>query len=170
MDYEQTALFQTEESSPEDSRVRIYPWLANVLGWLEREAASFTKSRESRTKAKRSGSSSKTSLVFYQVNEEQTWEQSLERWSTSGMAWPGGFLTLSTLEYPSAGGESSSLRDVLETQPVPPKFYLSAKACEGILRRAERRGKKLPEPLERALRNQSFSPCEKESQGGAKAH
>ena len=45
---------------------------------------------------------------------------------------------------------SSSLADVLETSALP-KYYLSQKACEGILRRASKRGKKLPEALEKAL-------------------
>jgi hypothetical protein len=58
---------------------------------------------------------------------------------------------LNTSEYPSDGGVSSSLRDVLEMSQVAPKYYLSARACEGILRRAERRGKKLPEALHNAL-------------------
>jgi hypothetical protein len=40
----------------------------------------------------------------------------------------------------------------LETGDIPAKFFLSPKACEGILRRAERRGKALPEALDRALR------------------
>ena len=35
------------------------------------------------------------------------------------------------------------------------RYSLSAKACQGILNRAERRGKKLPEQLEAALRFQS---------------
>jgi hypothetical protein len=39
----------------------------------------------------------------------------------------------------------------LETQPVPQRFFLSATACKGILRRADRRGKKLPEQLHDAL-------------------
>jgi hypothetical protein len=43
------------------------------------------------------------------------------------------------------------LSDVLETSAVPPRFYLSAKACAGILRRAERRGKDLPPALQSAL-------------------
>jgi hypothetical protein len=34
---------------------------------------------------------------------------------------------------------------------VPQRFFLSATACKGILRRAERRGKKLPELLKAAL-------------------
>ena len=37
------------------------------------------------------------------------------------------------------------------------RFYLSPKACAGILRRAERRGKPLPEVLETALRAQAAS-------------
>lgn len=48
----------------------------------------------------------------------------------------------------------SRLSAILEDTPHP-KYYLSAKACTGILRRAERRGKKLPEQLETALRAQA---------------
>jgi hypothetical protein len=40
----------------------------------------------------------------------------------------------------------------LETGDVPQRFYSSEKACAGILRRAEKRGKKLPTLLERSLR------------------
>jgi DNA (cytosine-5)-methyltransferase 1 len=47
---------------------------------------------------------------------------------------------------------SSSLSSILQPQQdVPTRYYLSAKACAGILRRAERRGKNLPERLSRAL-------------------
>jgi hypothetical protein len=45
----------------------------------------------------------------------------------------------------------ASLSEVLETGPLPPRFSLSAKACSGILRRAERRGKALPPMLKSAL-------------------
>jgi len=44
----------------------------------------------------------------------------------------------------------SRLSQILEESPHP-KYSLSAKACRGILNRAERRGKKLPEMLETAL-------------------
>jgi hypothetical protein len=57
---------------------------------------------------------------------------------------------LNTSEFPSDGAVSSSLADVLETS-AQQKYYLSQKACEGILRRASKRGKKLPEALEKAL-------------------
>ena len=136
------------------SPAKIFQSPERELGWMEREAASTGKSSVSSTKRRRNGSSSKTSLVYLQVSEEQTWEQSSERWLTGGMALAGECWMLKTLEFPSGGGVSSSLRDVLETSPVSQKYYLSAKACEGIIRRAERRGKKLPETLDRALRSQ----------------
>lgn len=53
---------------------------------------------------------------------------------------------------PSAAVEST-LSQILEAN-VPKKYYLSAKACEGILRRAERRGKELPPMLKTASKNQ----------------
>jgi len=158
MNYEMPVLFPSEESSQGDSLAKTYPWLGNVLDWLVREAASSTKSPGLLTRLKPNGSSSKMYLAYSPVNAEQTWEQLSERWSTSGMAWPGECLMHSTSEFPSGGAVSSSLRNVLETQPVLPKFYLSAKACEGIIRRAERRGKKLPETLDGALRSQALLP------------
>jgi hypothetical protein len=45
----------------------------------------------------------------------------------------------------------------LETQGVPQKFYLSPKACSGILRRAEKRGKELPPLLRAALENAALT-------------
>ena len=62
------------------------------------------------------------------------------------------FLTHNTGESPSAAVEST-LSSILEVN-APEKYYLSAKACEGILRRAERRGKELPPMLKEALEQQ----------------
>jgi hypothetical protein len=59
-------------------------------------------------------------------------------------------LTLSSLEFHSGGG-ASSLSDILEGGDVPQRYFLSATACKGILRRAEKRGKELPEQLMRVL-------------------
>ncbi len=67
-----------------------------------------------------------------------------------GMASHGESWTLNTSEYPSDGAVSS-LSDVLETGELPRRFYLSGRACRGILRRAEKRGKTLPPPLAHAL-------------------
>jgi hypothetical protein len=63
-----------------------------------------------------------------------------------------------------SAGDVCSLSDVLETQPLPQRFSLSAKACAGILRRAERRGKALPPMLKAAL-EQSAANGQKEPEG-----
>lgn len=47
----------------------------------------------------------------------------------------------------------TKLSDILEEE-ADPKYNLSAKACEGILRRADKRGKALPDVLREALENQ----------------
>ncbi len=59
-------------------------------------------------------------------------------------------VTLSTSEWPKDAAVCS-LSDTLETGDVPRRFFLSPRACAGILRRAEKRGKALPYQLERAL-------------------
>jgi hypothetical protein len=85
-----------------------------------------------------------------------TSESLLERWPTSGTAWPGGFSTHVSSECRSdAEGCSSSepaLTETLEPPPnVPEKYSLSARAATGILRRAEKRGRTLPSHLQSAL-------------------
>ena len=62
----------------------------------------------------------------------------------------GGFSTASTLESPN-DAVVCSLSAILEDNPAT-KYSLSPKACRGILRRAEKRGKDLPPMLEEALR------------------
>lgn len=83
-----------------------------------------------------------------------TSESCLERWPTSGTAWRGGFSTAATAECPSADGACSSshvtLADVLEPN-APARYSLSARAAQGILRRAGKRSRKLPTALEEAL-------------------
>ena len=65
--------------------------------------------------------------------------------------------TPNTLAWLRGVGESFSLpclvnlSQVLESGPVHQRYFLSAKACSGILRRAEKRGKELPEQLRVAL-------------------
>jgi hypothetical protein len=66
------------------------------------------------------------------------------------MGSPTEFWTLSSSEFPSVVA-GSSLSAVLETGALPPRFYLSATACAGILRRAAKRGKTLPPQLHQAL-------------------
>ena len=74
------------------------------------------------------------------------------RWGKSGMGGPTGCLTLNTLEYPKDADECL-LSDVLEIGNLPQKYYLTPTACQGILRRAEKRGKELPILLLTALQH-----------------
>ena len=79
------------------------------------------------------------------------WELSLERWMNSGIVSHGECLMLNTSEFHKEG-EESSLSEVLETTGDHlAKYSLSAKAAQGILRRANRREKKLPDQLQMAL-------------------
>lgn len=74
------------------------------------------------------------------------------KWEDDG-AWLGECMTRNTGECPNAAVESR-LSQILEATPQE-KYRLSGKACRGILRRAERLGKKLPEILERVLTAQA---------------
>jgi hypothetical protein len=96
------------------------------------------------------GAVGRTSPVSCQQTTEGRWAPSLEGWGSSGMGSPIECWTLNTSDWPS-DGSACSLSAILETGAVPQRFYLSARACQGILRRAERRGKKLPIPLQAAL-------------------
>ncbi len=98
------------------------------------------------------------------------------------MSWGGGpllgeYMTRSFGEQPSMlmaecslpahrSGVSVSLLSQILQGCLPRKYYLSAAACAGILRRSKKRNKKLPEALEKALIKQSASRNEQESQGG----
>lgn len=66
------------------------------------------------------------------------------------MVAPGELWTLNTLEFRN-DAVAVSLSDILETGDLPQRYYLSPIACRGILRRAEKRGKELPEALRLAL-------------------
>ena len=124
--------------SVEDLRLSFYGWLESCgLG----------------------GSSGKTSPAFCRRTEDGRWEPLSGGWRNSGMGSPGECWTLSMSEWtdtlvpsPSAAGVSLLSDILVETRDVPAKFYLSQRACEGILRRAEKRGKALPPMLEAALR------------------
>ena len=76
------------------------------------------------------------------------------RWEDDG-AWCGELTTRNTGECPNAV-VVSRLSQILEETPHP-KYNLTAKACQGILRRAERRGKDLPKLLKQVLLMQSAS-------------
>src|SRR5690606_38907054 len=134
----------------EDSLVKTYPWLGAVLDWLVSDPDSSSSSCVSLMNSLPVGFSSRTSLAFCQATEEGTWASSSGRWGNSGMGTPTVCLTLNTSEWPK-DAVVCSLSDVLETQPVPSRYYLSPKAARGVLRRAEKRGASLPPSLQAAL-------------------
>ena len=76
-----------------------------------------------------------------------------ESWMEMGGRLPGEQWMPSTSES-LRGGEDCFLSCVL-MDTVPEKYFLSEKACLGILRRSQKRGKTLPEVLETALVRQA---------------
>lgn len=90
------------------------------------------------------GSTMHSTTVYHSGEKEYAY------WLTSADYQPRGYcLTLNLSERPRVENPSR-LSEVLE-QDADERFWLSAKACQGILNRAERRGKELPEELHDAL-------------------
>ena len=88
------------------------------------------------------------SLVLQKENGQAP-EKSWEMISVS----PGDVLTRSFGEFPKE--EDVSILSQILVADAPEKYYLSQKACLGILRRASARGKELPELLKKALLRQA---------------
>lgn len=100
---------------------------------------------------KQSGSSSRKRPMCLYLKRDGP--QADASWETDG-ALLGVYSMHSFGESPKDVVESH-LSQILEDTPHQ-KYYLSAKACQGILNRAARRGKELPEMLKTALERQSM--------------
>lgn len=107
-------------------------------------------------------SSGRMSQGVFPRTGEPTSLSSWPRLATSGMAARGEFWTANTPEWTSGPWPSRSdgavcgLSAVLTaTSRVPPKYFLSRRACLGVLSRSERRGRPLPPALDAALREQA---------------
>jgi hypothetical protein len=85
------------------------------------------------------------------------------KWLTSGTGGPTEFLTLNGSECPSdesaCSSSPSTLADIL-TPTAPQRYLLSAHAAGGIIKRSERRGRKLPGELAEALKSLALSQQE----------
>lgn len=91
--------------------------------------------------------------TMHNTSEFRSGEKESACWLTSTDLLHQGFcLTLNLSERPRVANPTL-LSDILEEE-ADPRYNLSSKACRGILNRANKRGKKLPEVLEEALRNQ----------------
>ena len=126
--------------------------------WMTRVATSCSPSVPLLQSIGPAGWFGRTSPVSCHQTADGTLAPSSGSWQNSGMGSPTAFWTLSTSEWnhtlaPSLKGDDvCSLLDILEDSgSVPQRYFLSAKACAGILRRAEKRGKELPIALRRAL-------------------
>ena len=68
--------------------------------------------------------------------------------------WRGGCWILNTGPAPRSGAAGSTLWSIMEERPHP-RYFLTRKACAGIIRRASGRGKPLPPQLQQALEIQA---------------
>ena len=168
----QTTMLFSAEPPANPSRLR-----ACERGWMTLAATSCSPLALSQLAFAPAGLRGKTSPVSFQATTDETlqafWASSRAARSPhppkdgktaesspaspTPTALPGECLTLSTSEHRASAGLSPSdvdvcsLSDILETGDVPQRYYLTPKACAGILRRAEARGKELPPQLALAL-------------------
>ena len=136
----------------------------------EPDQASSTSSPASSTLFDPDGFSSRTYPGSSPRTAVGTSEQSLERWPTSGTAWHGGFSTHVSSECRSDDGGCSSSEPSLATilerpQDVPARYSLSARAAQGILRRAQKRGRVLPSHLSAALEQVALTTTTAKAEG-----
>ncbi len=127
--------------------------MANIqdtsCGKMYQEHLVQTKAKTSKPFLNQSQLSAKRKYLFLNLKNgempERLWE----------MVTPlhGELLMHNTLEFPKDVKEST-LSQILIAN-VPEKYYLSQKACLGILNRASKRGKELPLMLKIALENQA---------------
>ena len=133
-------------------------WQDLEKDWLTRVEASCSPSVQLLADIAPAGWSGRTSPASCHLTVAGILAPSSGCWRNSGMGSPTAFLTLNASESahtlepcPSAGG-ASSLSDILEDAgSVPQRYFLSAKACGGILRRADKRARQLPPSLRAAL-------------------
>ena len=161
----------------EEPPARIIPLPDSASEWLAQGGSSPSHLLKSLHDIGPTGWFGRTSPASCQVTEDETlrdfWANSRARASKRPTAdgrtaessralvtptgSPTGCLTLSTSEHAAShslshnGAVVCGLSDILETGDVPQRFFLTEKACQGILRRAEKRGKGLPLVLQRAL-------------------
>ena len=125
------------------------------------EHSAATKDKTSRQSSKRSSASqSRKPPILKCLKKAGTpGVATTMKWEDDG-AWLGECMTRNTGESPNVA-VVSRLSQILEETPQE-KYSLSAKACQGILRRADCRGKDLPKRLKAVLirQSQGVSPQE----------
>ena len=137
-------------SGAQDSPAKTYQSLESEKDLkMEKDQSSRSHSSTLWSDSDLGGSCWKTSRVSSLPTTEGISLSSSVKWTNSGMVFRGELLTLASSESPK-GAVEYSLSRVLEAT-APERFFLSAKAAAGILRRAGRRGRNLPKALSEAL-------------------
>lgn len=136
---------QSGKTSPEFLAPQTTPLVASSPDWLERMNHSNLVNDLSAANPVLSGVGTKKPVNTFQSG------QSLVGLMDDSEKWPGESLMPNTSEWPN-DADVCLLSQALEPISIPQRYYLSAKACAGILRRAEARGRKLPQLLEQVLR------------------
>ena len=139
----QMSLFSEAPASHSALREREREWMTRVASWPSSPL-------ELLLEYARHGSCLKTSLDCCRRMRDGTLVPSSGRWMSAGILEHGQALTHNSSGFRS-GASACSLSDILETGDIPRRYFLSSRACAGILRRAEKRGKELPPTLRRAL-------------------
>lgn len=123
-------------------------FLDSLYGKTSPEPSVPTEEKTSRQSSQRSAPSAKTTLMFLDLRPGMGGNLLGAYWETV-TALPGGSTMPKGGEFRN-GDAGSTLSQILDLN-VPDKYSLSPKACAGIIRRAEKRGKELPSMLREAL-------------------
>ena len=134
-----------------EGQVSIFD-LDTWCGKMSTEPSVATKERTSASSLKNSPKS-QTKMPLFLCLTKESGQAADASWETDGASL-GEYSMHSFGEHPVSlyhnGVGESHLSQILEDNPHK-KYCLSARACQGILNRAERRGKELPPMLKEAL-------------------
>jgi hypothetical protein len=168
-----TFLLEEHHANPSRSQGSVSDWMtraatspSNISLWLAACAPAGSFGKMSPASFPLTPEANRQHVTFrkVQLEEKETVSKTVTSpcsspsFGNAGMGSPTEFLTLSISEWTASlvpshsDGSVCSLSDILETGDLPPQYYLSPKACAGILRRAGKRGKEMPEQLTQALR------------------
>jgi len=146
-------------ASPTGSPAKTSPSPGNEQDLTATDPACSSKPPESSERCARQPMDATQLGLSLRTSQDSCQPTTVMQWGASSMSWPtsgrwessGEWWTRSTSGWPNDGSASlSSLASILE-ESVPTRYFLSARAARGILNRAQRRGRTLPEPLHAAL-------------------
>lgn len=123
----------------------------------EHSPAALRREKTSGLSSRRSSELVSLPYMFLDLSEDAGNLLGESYWETLS-PWRGDASMLNTGPAPRSAENVYSLWQILEDQPHS-KYYLTRKACQGILRRARERGKELPPQLEDALAIQAGDKC-----------